>query len=309
MRLKDQVAIVTGGSQGIGEAIARRYAAEGVKVAIVNRKEDRAATVVTSIRAAGGEATAFAADISRVAEIDRMVAAVLDTYGTIDILVNNAGAYYLSPLGSTVEAEFDAMLDTNIKGVFFLSQAVLPEFERRGRGKIINIGSIFGNDGFPGSAAYCATKGAIVLLTKSLGLELRERNIQVNAIAPGYIETPLNAGYRATNKEWLRRADERFGGPGVWMKPDELSGAAVFLASADADSVTGTVLFVTAAGRLTERGSETQCASRRTSAAPSRISSSRTTTEGSPCSRRRRCRASRSRACSPLSTSRPASSA
>jgi len=179
-----------------------------------------------------------------VADIDRTVAAVLATYGTVDILVNNAGAYYLSALGSTVEAEFDAMLDTNIKGVFFLCQAVLPEFERRGRGKIINIGSIFGNDGFPGSAAYCATKGAIVLLTKSLGLELRERNIQVNAIAPGYIETPLNAGYRATNKEWLRRADERFGGPGVWMKPDELSGTAVFLASADADSVTGTVLFV-----------------------------------------------------------------
>ena len=244
MRLKDQVAIVTGGSQGIGEAIARRFAAEGVKVAIVNRNQDKAAAVVTSIRQAGGEASAFTADISRVADIDRTVAAVLATYGTVDILVNNAGAYYLSALGSTVEAEFDAMLDTNIKGVFFLCQAVLPEFERRGRGKIINIGSIFGNDGFPGSAAYCATKGAIVLLTKSLGLELRERNIQVNAIAPGYIETPLNAGYRATNKEWLRRADERFGGPGVWMKPDELSGAAVFLASADADSVTGTVLFV-----------------------------------------------------------------
>jgi NAD(P)-dependent dehydrogenase (short-subunit alcohol dehydrogenase family) len=158
--------------------------------------------------------------------------------------VNNAGAYYLSPLGSTVEAEFDAMLDTNIKGVFFLCQAVLPEFQRRKQGKIINIGSIFGNDGFPGSGAYCSTKGAIVLMTKTLGLELRDLNIQVNAIAPGFIETPLNANYRATNKEWMRRADERFGGPGVWMKPDELTGAAVFLASKDADAVTGTVLYV-----------------------------------------------------------------
>jgi NAD(P)-dependent dehydrogenase (short-subunit alcohol dehydrogenase family) len=244
MRLRDRVAIVTGGSQGIGEAIARRYAAEGAKVAIVNRNAEKAATVVALIRKAGGEARSFPADVSRVADINGAVAAVLETYGTIDILVNYAGAYYLSPLGSTVEAEFDAMLDTNIKGVFFLCQAALPEFERRRQGKIINIGSIFGNDGFPGSAAYCGTKGAIVLLTKSLGLELRERNIQVNAIAPGYIETPLNAGYRATNQEWLRRADERFGGPGVWMKPDEVTGAAVFLASADADSVTGTVLFV-----------------------------------------------------------------
>jgi NAD(P)-dependent dehydrogenase (short-subunit alcohol dehydrogenase family) len=244
MRLKDRVAIVTGGSQGIGEAIARRYAIEGAKVAIVNRNAEKAGSVVAAIREAGGDATAFAADISRVPEIDRIAAAVLKVYGTIDILVNNAGAYYLSPLGSTVEAEFAAMLDTNIKGVFFLCQAVLPEFERRKRGKIINIGSIFGNDGFPGSAAYCSTKGAIVLMTKTLGLELRERNIQVNAIAPGFIETPLNANYRATNKEWMRRADERFGGPGVWMKPDELTGAAVFLASEDADAVTGTVLYV-----------------------------------------------------------------
>jgi NAD(P)-dependent dehydrogenase (short-subunit alcohol dehydrogenase family) len=244
MRLKDRVAIVTGGSQGIGEAIARRYAAEGAKVAIVNRNAEKAGGVVARIREAGGDATAFPADISRVPEVERIAAAVLKAYGTIDILVNNAGAYYLSPLGGTVEAEFAAMLDTNIKAVFFLCQAVLPEFERRKRGKIINIGSIFGNDGFPGSAAYCSTKGAIVLLTKTLGLELRERNIQVNAIAPGFIETPLNANYRATNKEWLRRADERFGGPGVWMKPDELTGAAVFLASEDADAVTGTVLYV-----------------------------------------------------------------
>jgi NAD(P)-dependent dehydrogenase (short-subunit alcohol dehydrogenase family) len=244
MRLKDRVAIVTGGSQGIGEAIARRYAAEGAKVAIVNRNAQKAAGVVAAIREAGGDATAFSADISRVPDIDRIVAAVLKAYGTIDILVNNAGAYYLSPLGSTIETEFDAMLDTNIKGVFFLCQAVLPEFERRKRGKIINTGSIFGNDGFPGSAAYCSTKGAIVLMTKTLGLELRERSIQVNAIAPGFIETPLNADYRATNKEWMRRADERFGGPGVWMKPDELTGAAVFLASEDADAVTGTVLYV-----------------------------------------------------------------
>jgi NAD(P)-dependent dehydrogenase (short-subunit alcohol dehydrogenase family) len=244
MRLKDRVAIVTGGSQGIGEAIARRYAAEGVKVAIVNRNAEKAAGVVAAIRKGGGEATAFAADISRVSDINRAVAAVLETYSTVDILVNNAGAYYLSELGTTVEAEFDAMLDTNIKGVFFLCQAVLPEFERRKKGKIINIGSIFGNDGFPGSAAYCATKGAIALMTKTLGLELRERHIQVNAIAPGFIETPLNAGYRATNREWMRRADERFGGPGVWMKPDELTGAAVFLASEDADSVTGTIVYV-----------------------------------------------------------------
>ena len=244
MRLKDQVAIVTGGSQGIGEAIARRYAAEGAKVAIVNRTAGKGEAIADSIRKVGGDARAFAADLSKVTEIDRAVAAVTGAYGAIDILVNNAGAYFLSEIGSTKEDEFDAMLATNIKGVFFMCQALLPEFERRRRGKIVNIGSIFGHTGFPGSAGYCGTKAAIHLMTKTLGIELRERNIQVNAIAPGFTETPLNEGYRATNEEWLRRADERFGGPGVWMKPEELAGAAVFLASSDSDSVTGTIVFV-----------------------------------------------------------------
>lgn len=244
MRLKGQVAIVTGGSQGIGEAIARRYAAEGASVAIINRSTDKATQVVEAIRADGGTASAVAADISRVAEIDRAIAMVKDAYGSIDILVNNAGAYLLSPLGGTTEEAFDVMINTNLKAAFFLSQAVLPEFERRRRGKIINIGSIFGDGGFPGSAVYCSTKGAVTLLTKTLALELRDRNIQVNAIAPGFVATPLNAGYRATNEEFMRRADERFGGPGVWMQPEEIAGSAVFLASSDADSVTGAVLFV-----------------------------------------------------------------
>jgi NAD(P)-dependent dehydrogenase (short-subunit alcohol dehydrogenase family) len=159
-------------------------------------------------------------------------------------VVNNAGAYLMSPLGQTTEQAFDVMISTNIKGVFFLCQSVLPVFERNGAGKIINIGSIFGNDGFPGSSIYCCTKGAISLLTKSLALELRDRNIRVNAIAPGWIETPLNEEFRATDADFMRRAAERFGGPNPWMKPEELAGAAVFLASSDSDSVTGATLFV-----------------------------------------------------------------
>lgn len=244
MRLKGQVAIVTGGSQGIGEALAKRYAAEGARVAILNRNEAKARSVVKAIQTSGGEACAFQTDVSRVADIERAIASVVDRYGAINILVNNAAAYLMSPLGGTGEQAVDAMLNANIKGVFFLCQGVLPVFERNGGGKIINIGSIFGNDGFPGSAIYCATKGAVSLLTKSLALELRERNIQVNAIAPGWIETPLNAEFRATDADFMRRADERFGGPNAWMKPEELTGAAVFLASSDADSVTGATLFV-----------------------------------------------------------------
>ena len=243
MRLNDKVAIVTGGSQGIGEAIARRYAREGAKVAILNRNTDKADAVIEAIRNDGGEADAFRCDIADVADINAACAAVLERFGAVNILVNNAGAYTMTPLGETDETAVDTMLAVNIKGMFFLCQALLPAFERNGGGKIINISSIFGNTGFPGSAIYCATKGGVDLLTKTLGLELRARNIQVNAIAPGWIETPINAEYRATNEEFMRRAAERFGGESPWMKPDELTGAAVFLASDDADSVTGITLF------------------------------------------------------------------
>ncbi len=244
MRLKDRVAIITGGSQGIGEAFARRFATEGAKIAILSRDQKKAAAVVNSIRRSGGEALAVQVDVGRVREIEPAVKLVVEAYGTVHILVNNAGAYFMSPLGGTTEDTFDAMINTNLKGVFFLCQSVLPVFEHQGHGKIINVGSIFGHDGFPGSSVYCGTKGAIVLLTKSLALELRDRNIQVNAIAPGWIETPMNEGFRKTDAEWMRRGNERFGGPGVWMKPDELAGSAVFLSSSDADSVTGIVLFV-----------------------------------------------------------------
>ena len=244
MRLRDRVVIITGGSQGIGEAFARRFAGEGAKVAIVNRDQKKAAAVVNSIRRAGGEAMAVQADVGRVADIDAAVRHVVDAYGTVHVLINNAGVYLMSRLGDTTEETFDAMVNVNFKGVFFFCQSVLPIFERQGHGKIINVGSIFGHDGYPDSAVYCGAKAAITLLTKSLALELRQRNIQVNAIAPGWIETPMNESARKGGGEYLRLVDERFGGPGAWMKPEELAGSAVFLASPDADSVTGTLLFV-----------------------------------------------------------------
>ena len=243
-QLEGKVAIVTGGSQGIGEAIAKAYAREGAKVAILNRTAEKAKRVADEIVQDGGTAIAVRCDIGSVADIDRAVVETRSQLGDINILVNNAGSYLMTPLGHTEEATIDQMLDVNIKGVFFLCQAVLQDFTRASEGVIINIGSIFGNTGFPGSAIYCATKGAISLLTKTLALELRDRNIRVNSIAPGWFETPLNEDYRATNEEFMRRADERFGGKGAWMQPDEITGAAVFLASSGARSIMGTTLFV-----------------------------------------------------------------
>lgn len=244
MGLEGRVVLVTGGSQGIGEAMARRFAAEGAGVAIVNRHQEAGAAVARAIERDGGRAVAVSCDVSKVDSLGEAVDAVHEALGPVDVLVNNAGAFVMSPLGGTDEDAFDLMIGANLKGLFFLSQAVLPDFEAAGRGKIINIGSIFGNDGFPESAIYCATKSAVHMITKVLALDLRERNIQVNAIAPGFVETPLNAGFRAHNADYRRRADERFGGPGVWMQPEEVTGAALFLAGEDSDSVTGATLYV-----------------------------------------------------------------
>ena len=237
MKLAGKVAIVTGGSQGIGEAIALAYANEGAAVAIFNRHVETGQGVAAKIQAAGGKSVAIGCDVSQLASMTAAIKEVRSTFGRVDILVNNAAAYLLTPLGETTEDSIDQMLDANIKGVFLLSQLVLPDFRDRGGGKIINIGSIFGHNGFPGSAIYCATKGAVHLITKTLALELRDQNIQVNAIAPGWVETPLNEHYRATNEEFMRRARERFGGGNAWMKPDQMAGAAVFLASSELQSL------------------------------------------------------------------------
>ncbi len=213
-------------------------------MAILNRDHDAGRAVADAIAADGGRAVAVRCDVSDVPRLQRAVDAVHEALGPVDVLVNNAGAFVMSPLGGTDEAGFDLMIGANLKGPFFLTQAVLPDFEAAGRGKVINIGSIFGNDGFPESSVYCGTKSALHMFTKVWALDLRERNVQVNAIAPGFVETPLNAGFRAQNADYRRRADERFGGPGVWMQADEVTGAAVFLASQDADSVTGATLYV-----------------------------------------------------------------
>lgn len=243
MKLAGKVIVVTGGSKGIGEAMVHRFAAEEAHVAILSRNVKEGRKVADAVRASGGTADAFECDVGSAAQRDKAVAEVHKIFGRINVLVNNAGTYTLSPLGSTSEEQFQAMVDVNLKGMFFLSQAFLPDFEAAGAGKIINTASIFGNDGFPGSSVYCATKAGVILMTKSLAVELRSRNIQVNAIAPGWVETPMNADFKQGNSEFNQRAMERFGGGDPWMKPSEIAGVAVFLASSDADSITGTTLF------------------------------------------------------------------
>src|SRR5690606_27320134 len=160
MRLKDKVALITGSSQGIGAAIANRFGKEGAKVAVnYSKSADKAQVIVDDITKAGGTAKAFRADCSKVAEIERLVKEVVDAFGGLDILVNNAGVFRTVPVQETTEAIWDEQLDLNLKGTFFAVRAALPEFRKRGRGKVINISSIFGTGAGLNCPAYYASKG------------------------------------------------------------------------------------------------------------------------------------------------------
>ena len=162
MKLQGKVAIVTGGSQGIGEAIAVRFGAEGARVAVVcSKHRERAEQVVHRIESAGGTARAFLADCSKVPQIERLVSDVLTAFGRVDILVNNAGVFRTVPIEQTTEEIWDAQLDLNLKGAFFCVKALLPEFRRNGGGKVINVTSIAGVGAFPNCPAYCASKGGL----------------------------------------------------------------------------------------------------------------------------------------------------
>ena len=246
MKLSNKVAVVTGGSQGIGEAIARRYATEGAAVAILYSRSDEAAkAVVEAIVAGGGTAAAFKGDCAEVADIERLMSAVAARFGGIDILVNNAGVFRTVPIDETTEAIWDEQIDLNLKGVFFCSKAALPYFRKRGGGKIINMSSIAGVGAFPNCAAYCASKGGVVNLTKAFAVELAKEGINVNSIAPGNVATPLNAHVRGPGHEdYERMMSARTPTGRAFMSTDDMTGAAVFLASEDARGMHGAILMV-----------------------------------------------------------------
>ena len=197
MRVAGKIAIVTGGSQGIGEAVAKGLAAEGATVAIVNRRHaDRADAVVKAIVGAGGKASAFAADCAAVAEIDAVVDRIAGQHAGIDILVNNAGVFMPLPLEQTTEEIWDRQLDLNLKGAFFFARAMVPHMRQRGGGKIINVSSVAGQTGFPRCSAYCASEGGLNNMSRALALEFAPSGINVNVLSPGNVKTEMNEGLR-----------------------------------------------------------------------------------------------------------------
>lgn len=246
MRLKNKVAIVTGGSQGIGKAIAQRFAKEGASVAIVYSRNDSVANeAVNEITADNSKAIAVKGNCSDVKDIQRFVTDIADRLGGVDILVNNAGTFKTVPVSETTEEIWDAQVDLNLKGTFFCTQAALPYFRKNGGGKVVNITSIAGVAAFPNCPAYCASKGGVAVLTRALAAELAVENININAIGPGNVATPINEHLRGPgNEQYIKLMSDNTPTGRAFMDVEDITGAAVFLSSEDSKGVHGAILMV-----------------------------------------------------------------
>jgi len=239
--LSGRVAIVTGGNGGLGLAMARGLGTAGAAVAIAARDEKKGRAALDQLSAAGVRARFHKFDASSAGSCRELVADVVGAFGRCDILVNNAGATVRKPPEQISEEEWRKVLDINLGGALFCAQAAYPHMKAAGRGKILNIGSMYSLFGAPLVAPYAASKGGLVQLTRSLACAWARDNIQVNAILPGWIDTDLTRGARqqieGLNEIVLSRTPA-----GRWGNPDDLAGAAVFLCSPAADFVTGALL-------------------------------------------------------------------
>ena len=248
-RLDQKVALVTGASRGIGEAIVRRLAAEGARVVLAARDRASCERIAAEIVAAGGEATAVVCDVTDRASIASAIAAAVARWGRIDVLVNNAGLGGPTPLDDPDDARWDAILATNLTGVFRVTRAASPFLPEGGR--VINLSSVLGRFGVPGLGAYTASKHGVIGLTRAHALELAPRQITVNAICPGWVETEMaRDGFRrigersGKGEQEGRQAAAKMAALGRVLDPEEIAGIAAYLASPEARSITGQAIVV-----------------------------------------------------------------
>jgi len=250
MRLRNKVALITGGTSGIGEAAAILFAREGAKVAITGRNESRGHAVTARILESGGRANFVRTDVRHAAECKRAVDATLSSFGRLDVLFNNAGVFYPQTTLECSEEEWDLQIDINLKGTFLMSKYALePMIAQRG-GVIINNSSGWGLVGGDKAVAYCASKGGVVLLTKAMAIDHGLQGIRVNCICPGDVDTPmLTEDARRRGLDWktyLAGCENRpIGRIGT---PDEIAKAVLFLASDDSSFMTGATLVVDGGG-------------------------------------------------------------
>ena len=241
--LQGKVALITGGSRGIGRAIALRFARAGAAIVVSSRKLANVEPVAEEITALGGQALAIEAHVGETPAIEQLVQRTLATWGQIDIVVNNAATNpHFGPLLTADEGQWDKILDTNVKGIFRVCRAVVPHMQKQGGGKIINLASTAGLQPSPAMGVYGVSKAAVIMLTKALALELGHAHIQVNAIAPGIIKTRFSRLLWQTPS--IAEPVLKILPLGRFGEPDEVSGLALYLASPASDYVTGAVFLV-----------------------------------------------------------------
>ena len=236
--LSGHVAVVTGGNGGIGLGMAKGLAAAGASVVVAGRNAEKAEAAVAAL---GAGSNFIALDVADESSCKALIDETVARYGRLDILVNNAGTSIRKPPESYTAAEWHTVLDTNLTGALFCSQAAYPAMKKAGGGKIINIGSMYSIFGTSYGAAYAASKGGLVQLTKSLAIAWAKDNIQVNAVLPGWIDTELTQGARRHVPELHDRVLDRTPA-GRWGAPEDLAGIAVFLAAPASDFVTGAAI-------------------------------------------------------------------
>jgi 3-oxoacyl-[acyl-carrier protein] reductase len=239
-QLANQIAVVTGAGRGIGRAITLRFAAEGADVVCVSRTVENSEKVAAEVQATGRQAWAIAVDVGDAAAVAAAGEQILAAAGRVDILVNNAGITRDGLAMRMSEADWDAVLDTNLKGAFLFTKALVRGMIKQRSGRIINLASVIGLMGNAGQCNYAASKAGLIGLTMSLARELASRGITVNALAPGFIETDMTAALNAALREELLKRIPL----GSFGQPDDIAAAALFLASPGARYITGQVLTV-----------------------------------------------------------------
>lgn len=241
MRLKDKVAIVTGAGRGIGETTAKKFAIEGAKVVVADINETDTNKVVEEIKAEGGEALGIVVDVTKREKVDGMIEKTVEEFGKLDIIINNAGITADNTLLRMTEAEWDRVINVNLKGVYNCGQAAAKVMTQQGSGVILNATSVVGLYGNYGQTNYAATKWGVIGMTKTWAKELGKKGVRVNAVAPGFILTPMTE--KMPEKVLQMMADKapikRLG------TPEDIANAYTYLASDEASFVTGSVLEVT----------------------------------------------------------------
>ncbi len=237
-KLDGKVALITGAGSGIGRATALLFAEEGAKVAVADRAPAGGQETARMIKDSGGEAIFIKADVSKAADVERMVKTTADTYGRIDILYNHAGINSpIAPIAELTEEDWDLVLNTNLKSVFLGTKYTIPVMLKQGGGIIINTASIMGMCAQTYISPYCASKAGIILFTKATSVEYSKHNIRANCICPGFITTPMT-------EPWLPSVQMDHTPPGKAGQPENIAKAALYLASDDSAYVTGSSLVV-----------------------------------------------------------------